>query len=147
MSDSLCPICLVEMLGSPLSPDPHARVCPRCGVDRLALVMQEIAGQAMVWDYREVRLYLRWKEFPPAPAELVLAKKLVPALKRIPHGELGLVLGESPVWLVAEIPAPDARALFARARDLGLKPELVYLPETRGTSHDPNAHAEEEQED
>lgn len=134
-----CPACRLELVPSPLAPDPSSRVCPGCGVDRLALIMQEIAGQAMVWDYREVRLYLRWNELPPRPAEIAAARKLVPALRRIPHGQLGLVLGRKPVWMIGELPCPDARALFARARQLGLTPELVYLPETRGTSQDEHA--------
>lgn len=146
--DSLqCPTCRVSLLPGPLSPDPEALVCPRCGVDRLALMMQEVAGKATVWDYRDVRLYLRWSSVPPAPAELVAAKRLIPALRRLPHGQLGRVLGQEPVWLVGVIPCQDARALFTRARELGLSPELAYLPETRGTSQDPRPHDEHEEEE
>lgn len=120
-------------------------MCPRCGVDLLGLRMARIAGKAMVWDYREVRLYLRWRDRPPGTAELNAAKRLIPALKRVQAAVLATMLGQEPVWLVGEMPCQDARALFVRARELGLAPELVYLPEIRGTSQDPNAHASSEE--
>lgn len=141
----LCPDCRVPLEPSLLAVDPESRVCPGCGVDALALRMQRIAGSAMVWDYREVRLYLRWSELPPPVAELNAAKRLVPALKRVAHAVLGALVGQEPAWLVGEMPCQDARQLFVRARQVGLVPELVYLPEIRGTSQDPNAHAESEE--
>lgn len=120
-------------------------MCPRCGIDLLGLRMARIAGGAMVWDYREVRLYLRWASLPPATAELNAAKRLIPALKRVQHAVLSAMIAQEPAWLVGEMPCQDARTLFARARELGLAPELVYLPEIRGTSQDPNAHANSEE--
>lgn len=119
-------------------------MCPRCGVDLLGLRMARVASGAMVWDYREVRLYLRWSALPPATAELNAAKRLIPALRRVQQAVLSAMIAQEAVWLVGEMPCQDARALFVRARELGLAPELVYLPEIRGTSQDPNAHAHED---
>ena len=140
-----CPECEVPLEPTRLAPDPDARVCPRCGSDRLAIVMQAVAGKAMVWDYRDVRLYIRWGQLPPLPSELTSARRLVPAMKRVPVAMLLEMFCREPAWLLGEMPSQDGRALFVRARELGLTPELVYLPETRGTSQDPNAHDEAEE--
>lgn len=145
MTPSTCPDCAIPLEPCPSASDPDARVCPRCGLDRLAVIMLTIAQGGMVWDHREASLVLRWKDGSPAPTELVAVKKLIPALRRIPHSQLALGLGSSGSWDVGTFPCVDARALFVRARELGLTPELSYLPETRGTSVDPG-HEEDEEE-
>ena len=137
-----CPYCQVPLESPPLARDLSVRVCPQCGMDRLALLMEWIAGNTMVWDYRDVSLYVRWSQLPVPSAELVAAKRLIPALRRVPHGQLASVLGKDATWHVGDMPTNDGRALFARARQLGLTPELVYQPEVRGTSLDPNAHGD-----
>lgn len=134
-----CPQCRV-----PLEPSGPAErgslVCPRCGLDTLALRMLAIAGNEMVWDYRDTRLSLKWRAAAPDAAELAAVKKLLPELKKVPAPELGTILGRLDSWEVGVLPAQDARALFVKARELALSPVVEYLPETRGTSLDPHAH-------
>ena len=142
-----CRYCQIPLESPPLARDPSVRVCPECGVDRLALLMEWVAGNTMVWDYRDVSLYLRWSQLPIPPVEVLAAKRLIPALRRVPHSQLATVLGQEPTWHVADMPSNDGRALFARARQLGLTPELVYHPEVRGTSLDPNAHGDADGDD
>jgi len=125
---------------------PLAPMCPRCGVDRLALRLRAVVGRALVWDYRDVRVSLRWKKLPPAGRELAAVRRLIPDLADVADAELALALGQAPAWEVGTFPAQEALALFAAARDLHLQPELVYLPETRGTSLDPHAHGDEPDE-
>jgi hypothetical protein len=135
-----CPECRV-----PLEPSgPAGReslVCPRCGLDTLALRMMTVAGDEMVWDYRDARFSLRWRTDTPSAPELTAVKKLLPELKKVSTPELLLTLGRSDIWEVGVLPAQDARALFLRAHELELAPAIEYLPETRGTSLDAHAHA------
>lgn len=130
-----CPDCKLALEATPLSPDPDHRVCPRCGLDRLGAIMLGIAAGGMLWDYREADLHVRWADGArPAPAELAALKKLIPSLRRTPLARLAQALGAGPTWLLGTMPAAEARALFARARELGLGAEIVYRPETRGTT-------------
>ena len=141
-----CPDCRLPFEPSPAEPDAPARVCPRCGLDPLAFRMRTIVGKAMLWDYRDVRVYLRWQKGGPSARELAAVKRLIPDLDELPAGDLGKVLGREPVWEVDVLPAQDALAFRAAARDQKLEVELVYLPETRGTSLDPHAHGDAEEE-
>jgi hypothetical protein len=141
-----CPDCLEPMAPCPLSPDPDARVCRRCGMDRLGAIMAGIAAGEQLWDYREADVHLRWKDgAAPAAAELTALKNLVPSLRRMPAARLTAALGGGPVWFMGTFRANEARALYVRARELGLDPELVYRPETRGTSQEDDDEIEEEE--
>lgn len=130
-----CPECKLALEPTPLSRDPDHRVCPRCGLDRLGAIMRDIAAGGVLWDYREAELHLRWGDGAcPSLAELTALKELIPTLRRRPLARLAQGLAGARTWLLATVPAVEGRALFARARELGLGAEIVYLPETRGTS-------------
>lgn len=144
----MCPDCKIPMEASPLSSDPTARVCARCGLDRLGAIMLDIVKDGVLWDYRDADVHLRWKNGQgPDAAEIAAVKKLIPSLRRTPVAHLAQALGGGPTWLLATLRADEARALYLHARRIGLRADIVYLPETRGTSKEPHGDDDEVDED